>query len=185
MPSAAITSDATRAMTQTSDASASMREQPHALVAPAAHLAEVDVQHLALAAGPARPLRPQRPERRRHLHADERMRLVRRLPAGEQQLPGQVDVLGRHPRVVAADGEHRSRRNSPRTPATTPTRPVSDWVRRIRPMIDAASRTCIAEQAAAVGDVRRPGDGGDQWRAGHARDEQLERLRDAGGCRRR
>ena len=38
----------------------------------------------------------------------------------------------------------RSRRKRPRTPATTPTRPATDWVRRIRPMIDAASSTCIA-----------------------------------------
>ena len=41
-----------------------------------------------------------------YLHAHERPRLVRRLPAVEQQLPGQVDVLGGHTPVVASDGEH-------------------------------------------------------------------------------
>ena len=64
------------------------------------------MQHLALSARPALALRPQRGQARRDLHADQSAWLVRRLPTGHQQPPGEVDVLGRHPPVVAADRPH-------------------------------------------------------------------------------
>ena len=81
-------------------------QQPHAVIAPAADLAQVSVQNLSLPSRPALALRPQRGQARGHLHADHGAWLVRRLPAGDQQPPGEVDVLGGHPPVVAADGHH-------------------------------------------------------------------------------
>ena len=141
------------------------------------HVAEVDVQHLALAASPARALRPQRAQRRRDLHPDERVRLVDRLPAGEQQLPGQVDVLRGHPRVVAADGQHAIAAKQPED-ARDDADPSGQ---RLGAADQADDRRRLEhlhreQQPAAVGDVRRAGDGGDQRRAAHAGDEQLERL---------
>ena len=162
MPSAAMTSDAARATIQSSDASDSKREQPHAMVAPAAHVAEVDVQDLALAACPARALRPQRPERRRDLHADERVRLVDGFPAGQQQLPGQVDVLGGHPRVVAADGQHAVAAKQPEN-AGDDADPASQGLGAADQADDRGRLQHLhgEQESAAVGDVRRAGDGGD------------------------
>ena len=135
------------------------------------------MQDLALAPRPALALRPEGVQRRGHLHADERLRLVDGLPALEQQLPGQVDVLRGHPRVVAADGEH----------AVAPEQPedAGDDADAARQRLGAADEADDRgrlqylhreQQAAAVGDVRRAGDGGHHRRAVHAGDEQLERL---------
>ena len=56
-----------------------------------------------------------------------------------------------------------------------PTRPVSDCVRRIRPMIDAASSTCIAQiSRVAIGDVRRARDRRHQRGLVHPRGEAAQ-----------
>ena len=138
----------------------------------------MDVEHLALAACPALALHPQRAERCGNLHAHERARFVRRLPAVEQQLPGQVDVLGRHPWVEAADGEHAvsaEQRQDACDDADASGQGLgaadqTDDRRRLQ-------RLHRKQKAAAVGDVRRSRDRGHEGRAAHARDEQLERQR--------
>ncbi len=133
------------------------------------------MEHLALAACPALALHPQRAERCGYLHADERSRLVRRVPAVEQQLPGQVDVLGRHPRVEAADGEHAV--------SAEERQDACDDADASGQGLAAADQTDDrrrfqhlqrSQKAAAVGDVRRSRDRCDEGRAADACHEQLD-----------
>ena len=156
----------------------SSAKQPHAMVAPPDHLREVNVQHFALAARPPFALRPQRSQRRRNLHADERVRLVDRLPACKHQLPGQVDVLGGHPRVVSTDGQHAVAAEQPQYACDDADAPSQ----RLGAANEADYRGRLQHLHARR--IRRPrlvtcgraGDGRHHRRAAHARDEQLERL---------
>ena len=117
------------------------------------------VEDLALAARPARALCPQRRQPRRDLHADQRVRFVGGVPAGHQEPPGEVDVLGGHAGVVAADREDALAAEHPEHPRDDADPARQRLLRRIRPMIDAASSTCIALiSRVAIGDVRRARD---------------------------
>ena len=98
-------SDATRVMIQISEMSDS-KTSIHMRRLRSGRPREMDADDLALTARPARALRPQGPQRQRDLHTHQRTRLVYGVPAGEQQPPGQLDVLGGHARVVAPNGEH-------------------------------------------------------------------------------
>ena len=99
------------------------------------------------------------------------------MPAAEQQLPGQVDVLGRHPRVVAADREDAV--------AAKQAEDAGDDADPSGQRLGAANQTDdrrrlqhlhSEEKSAAVRHVRRPGDSGQERRARDASDQQLERL---------
>jgi hypothetical protein len=82
--------------------------------------AEVAVQNLALTSRPAAALLPERAECRRHLHSDERVRLESGVPAGDEQSPAEVDVLGRHPGVVPSGGHYGIAAEEPEHPCDDP-----------------------------------------------------------------
>ena len=131
-------------------------DQPHPAVAPGGDRARMLVENLALTARPARALCPQCAQRRWDLHPDQRLRLVRGVPAGHQQPPGEVDVLRRHPGVVAADRQHPLAPEHPEHPGgdAHPAR------QRLRAPDQADDRRRLqhlhrADQPRAVGDVRR------------------------------
>ena len=183
--STARTSASARPHTQSSDATDSRASGHMERFRQRAERKQVHVEDLALARGPSDPLRPEGPQRGRHLHADERVRLELRVPAGEEKPPGEVDVLGRHPAVVTADGEHRVAAEEAQDTGDDPTRPGSACVRRIRPMIEAASRALHRrEQVGAVGHVRRPGDRGDPRRAARTAPRAASARADGDVCRR-
>ena len=108
---------------------------------------QVRAQDLALPARPALALGPQRAERRRDLHADQGAGLVaspsRRAAASTSARCPRWPSVGRSRRRRARGrgGTGRGRRRP------SPTRPVSDWVRRIRPMTEAASSICMASRS--------------------------------------
>ena len=135
------------------------------------------MEHLPLAARPALALRPQRADRGGNLHANERARLIGRLPTLEQQLPGQVDVLGCHSWVVATDSEDAV--------AAEETEDAGDDANPSGQGLGAANQADDRrrlqdlhrkKETAAVGDVRCSGDRGEKRRSAHPSDQHLERL---------
>ena len=176
---AASTQPTTSASTQISEAVDSSASGHRRRLRQRTQLTQVHVQHLALSARPATPLRPQRPQAAR----EPPCRRARRARMRCASPPAAAATSGRCPRSPSRRGSRRppstaSRRKRPSTPATTPTRPATACVRRIRPMIEAASRTCIAQsRLLAVGHVRRAGHGRDPGRPAQPRHQQLERER--------
>src|SRR5919201_1851906 len=82
-------------------------------VAPTRERRPVHVQNLALTTCPAAPLTPERAKVRRNSHPDQSTRLIRGVPAGEQESVRELDVLRRHAAIEPAD---RAKSLTPKDP---------------------------------------------------------------------
>ena len=131
-----------------------------------------------LAHAPTASAAPTGSKGRWNLHPHQRCRFVRGAPAGEQEPPSDVDVLGSHRRVEAPhllhclsaeDAEHARHHADPSRHSLSPADQTDD-----RSGLENLHR---AEKISPVGDVRPSGDGSEQRRATETSREPPDGLR--------